>query len=143
MKPICRSCDAGKHIDCSGIAVYMDQDGHQFLICRCHCQTQRLAERDQQQGISEVNHLIKALGLDNTHMLVERETTNHIEKAEAALKDALAYIRGCPVHGNAACPEEYILKPDGTPYWSYLGSWHESFRCGLRPPRPILTKEER
>ncbi len=143
MKPTCRVCDAGKHIDCSGIAVYMDQDGRQLLICRCHCQTQRLAERDQQQSISEINRLIQVLGLHDTHILVERETTNRAEKAEAALKEALAYIRGCPVHGNAACPEEYMLNLNGTPRGTYLGEWRESYRCGRRPSRPILTEEER
>ncbi len=101
-----------------------------------------LDDRSREQGIEQVHRLIQHLGLDDTHTLVERETTNHVKKVEADLEAALAYIRGCPVHGNAACPEEYMLNRDGNPYWSYQGSWHESFRCGLRPPRPILIKEE-
>ncbi len=120
----------------------MDQDGRQILICRCHCQAQRLAERDQQQSISEINRLIQVLGLNDTYILVDRETIKRAEKAEAALDEALAYIRGCPVHGNAACPEEYMLNRNGTPYWTYLGRWQESFRCGLRPARPILITEK-
>jgi hypothetical protein len=119
----------------------MDQDGRQILICRCHCQAQRLAERDQQQSISEINRLIQVLGLNDTYILVDRDTIKRVEKAEAALDAALAYIRGCPVHGNAACPEEYMLNKNGTPYWRYTSEWRESYRCGLRPARPILKEE--
>ncbi len=61
------------------------------------------------------------------------------EKAEKALESALAYIRGCPIHGNAACPEEYMLNQDGTTRAGYSGHWNESFRCGLRPSRPDPT----
>ncbi len=67
----CKVCDAGNHTECSGFAVYMDQDGPQNYGCRCHCRTQALAERDRQQNIAEVNLLIRHLGLDRTHKLVE------------------------------------------------------------------------
>ncbi len=100
-------------------------------------------DRIRGQGVEEVRRLIQHLGLNNTHMLVEREAHDRIKKVETDLEAALAYIRGCPVHGNAACPEEYMLNTDGIPYWTYLGSWQESFRCGRRPSRPVLTEEER
>jgi hypothetical protein len=113
--------------------------------CECPLLHSRkcLDDRIRVQGIEEVHRLIQHLGLDDTHTLIERETINRAEKAEADLEAALAYIRGCPVHGNAACPEEYMLNTDGIPHIAYSSIWKESFCCGRRPPRPILTTEER
>ncbi len=48
---------------------------------------------------------------------------------------------GCPVHGNASCPEDYMLHQDGTPRATNDYEWKESFRCGRRPPRLILIEE--
>lgn len=70
-----------------------------------------------------------------------QEAIDRATKAKAALDDAPAYIRGCPVHGNAACPEEYMLRQNGTPWNQYETVWQESFRCGLRPPRPTSIVE--
>lgn len=70
-----------------------------------------------------------------------RELKIHAEKLEYELKVAHDYIRGCPIHGTALCPEEYMLDQDGEPRVTYEGVWQEVFRCGRRPPRPILTKE--
>ncbi len=69
-----------------------------------------------------------------------RELKIHAEKLEQDLKSAHDYIRGCPVHGTALCPEEYMLNQDGIPKLMY-GDWQESWRCERRPPRPTLTKE--
>jgi len=50
-----------------------------------------------------------------------------------------------PVHGSALCPEDYMLKSDGTPWAHYADVWSEAARCGRRtldsghaiaPPEP-------
>ncbi len=57
-----------------------------------------------------------------------RELKIHAEKLEHDLKAALDYIRGCPVHGTALCPEEYMLNQDEVPRVTYKDVWQEAFR---------------
>jgi hypothetical protein len=38
----------------------------------------------------------------------------------------------CPVHGNALCPEDYMLMRNGVAAPGY--TWDESLRCGKRQP---------
>ncbi len=85
--------------------------------------------------------MAQQINLQETLTLI-RELAIRAEKAEKALGEALAYIRGCPVHGNALCPEEYMLNVDGGIRAGYSVYWQEEYRCGRRPPRPILTKEK-
>lgn len=35
----------------------------------------------------------------------------------------------CKRHGNALCPQDYMLKEDGTPKDDYKSVWKESLRC--------------
>ena len=79
---------------------------------------------------------------DTTQEEQIKNLTARVEKAEKALEEALAYIRGCPIHGTAACPEEYMLNVDGSSRAGYSGHWQESYRCGQRPPKPNLSKEK-
>lgn len=53
--------------------------------------------------------MAQQINLQETLTLI-RELAIRAEKAEKALGEALAYIRGCPVHGNALCPEEHMSK---------------------------------
>lgn len=79
---------------------------------------------------------------DTTNEEQIKNLTARVEKAEKALTAALAYIRGCPIHGTAACPEEYMLNVDGSSRAGYSGHWQEAYRCGQRPPKPNLSKEK-
>ena len=40
----------------------------------------------------------------------------------------------CPRHGNALCPEQYMLDGGMVPWPSYRETWDESMRCGQRQP---------
>ena len=43
----------------------------------------------------------------------------------------------CPIHGDALCPEEYMLNRGGPPWPDYARHWSEELRCGQR--RPTFT----
>lgn len=58
------------------------------------------------------------------------EAADAIERLTEALEGAR--LR-CPVHGQASCPEEYMLDRNGAPYGSYADVWAEDLRCGRRP----------
>lgn len=40
----------------------------------------------------------------------------------------------CPIHGTALCPEDYMLRRDGTVSAGYAAHWSEAIRCGKRQP---------
>ncbi len=42
--------------------------------------------------------------------------------------------RWCPIHGNALCPEEYMLRQDEQVATGYSTIWNESLRCGKSQP---------
>ncbi len=86
--------------------------------------------------------------LDNPVKLQEclsalRCLTDRVETAERDLAMVLNYIRGCPVHGTALCPEEYMLYKDGSIRPGYAADWQESIRCGQRPARPEILISSR
>ena len=56
------------------------------------------------------------------------EAADEIERLAEALK--LVDKFRCPVHSNAACPEDYMLDPEGNVWPPYEG--HYNF-CGQRP----------
>lgn len=63
----CRACDERRHTGtangCTGIAVYMEQDGPQRLVCDCHCRYSiRLAQR-KREAVSDVLVLMRRHGL--------------------------------------------------------------------------------
>lgn len=38
-------CDRGLHADCTGAAVYMEQDGPQRYVCHCGCHPRQVTEQ--------------------------------------------------------------------------------------------------
>ncbi len=78
----CKVCDEKRHMDCTGVAVYMDQDGPQNYICQCYCRERKLTERDLQQRVAKVNLLIRDLGLEDTHILVEQQAVKRRTRLE-------------------------------------------------------------
>lgn len=55
------------------------------------------------------------------------------DAAEAVLDEFVAAGQGwCPVHGDALCPEQYMLFADGRIAPGYSQFWSEDIRCGQR-----------
>jgi len=63
-------------------------------------------------------------------------------RSEKSIVDAVLAALGllpaghgwCPVHGDALCPEGYMLAADGTPRVGYQHYWSDELRCGKRQP---------
>ena len=49
----------------------------------------------------------------------------------------------CPVHGSASCPEQYMLRSDGSVQAGYRDHWSEDVRCGKRQPTYRLSASGR
>lgn len=101
------------------------------------------------------NAYLRTVG--RTDLMVPEEWTDNArsflaalaEWADGALIDPATWTRWdrkeqpatplCPVHGDAACPEEYMLKSNGEPWAHYAEAWSETARCGRRPTVPLST----
>ncbi len=106
-------------------AKWVNPDIPEHVVCNYH--------KDQYETIYDDSYDIKwksilpeQINLQETLTLL-RELDVRAGKAEKALEEALAYIRGCPIHGTAACPEEYMLNEDGSLRVGYLGQWQEAY----------------
>jgi len=81
-------------------------------------------------------------GIDET---VVEEAIARIATLETAIRMRVDRFK-CPIHGNAHCPEDYMLDPDGEPMHPYdtsLGGWRNGeARCGQRPTIDTILTDE-
>ena len=81
-------------------------------------------------GAPEFSEIDHAFLCNDAPAIVERAEAR-IAELEGILRTKVAVFR-CPVHSNAACPEEYMLMQNGLPHPVYEGKWSEDMRCGQR-----------
>ena len=75
----------------------------------------------------------------------EHDLRDRIATLETAIRMRVDRFK-CPIHGNAHCPEDYMLDPDGEPMHPYdtsLGGWRNGeARCGQRPTIDTILTDE-
>jgi hypothetical protein len=72
MRATCSNCDRGKHSECNGTAVYIEQDGANRYVCECFCRSRTLRDVQHSARMAEVRSLMIKLGVNTTHELIEK-----------------------------------------------------------------------